>query len=201
MKRRSMAALVGTLGLVALFAAPAPAFGDAKGDRGQFGARLNGYQETPAISTQADGEFRARLRDSNTIEFELRYADLEGGDATAAHIHLGQRGVAGGVVAFLCGGGGKPNCPTGRSATVTGTIVANDIQALPAQGIAGPSDFQEVVRAMRAGVTYVNVHDATYPNGEIRGQIRGGNGVDDRGRNGDKDKDGKGNKGKGRKDD
>ena len=189
MKRRSMAALVGTLGLVAVFAAPAPAFGQDRDNGGQFRARLNGYQETPAISTQATGEFRARLRDSNTIEFELRYANLEGGNPSAAHIHLGQRGVAGGVVAFLCGGGGKPGCPASTSGTVTGTIVANDIQALPGQGIAGSSDFQEVVRAMRAGVTYVNVHNGTYGNGEIRGQIRGGEGPGEHRGNGRKDKD------------
>jgi len=188
MKRSSLAALVGTLGLAALLAAPAPAFGDDKDDKGQFRARLGGYQETPAISTQANGEFRARLRDNSTIEFELRYANLEGGSPSAAHIHLGQRGVSGGVVAFLCGGGGKANCPAAAAGTVTGTIVAADIQALPAQGIAGPAEFQEVVRALRAGVTYVNVHNATYPNGEIRGQIRRGEGPDDR-------------KGKDRKDD
>ena len=174
MRRHSMAALVGTLGLAALLVAPAPALGQGNtqgNGAGQFRARLTGYQEVPAISTRGNGEFRARLRDNATIEFELRYADLEGGNPSAAHIHLGQRGVNGGVVAFLCGGGGKPACPAANSGTVTGTITAGDIQALPAQGIAGPADFGEVVRALRAGVTYANVHNTAFPGGEIRGQI------------------------------
>jgi CHRD domain len=31
---------------------------------------------------------------------------------------------------------------------------------------------------MRAGLTYANVHTTNFPNGEIRGQIRGGGGGD-----------------------
>ena len=88
-------------------------------------------------------------------------------------------------MAFLCGGGGKPACPGAASGTVTGTIVAADIQALPAQGIAA-GEFNEVVAAVRAGVTYVNVHTSTYGNGEIRGQIGRGNGKAD-GHKGDDD--------------
>jgi hypothetical protein len=34
-----------------------------------------------------------------------------------------------------------------------------------------PSSFEELVRAMRSGVTYVNVHTTRWPDGEIRGQI------------------------------
>ena len=39
------------------------------------------------------------------------------------------------MAAFLCGGGSKPACPQG-SGTVTGTIVAADVQAIAAQGLA-----------------------------------------------------------------
>jgi CHRD domain len=181
---RRGALLLGSLGLLALLALPATAWAKEKEQgqgqgQGQFGAVLTGFQEVPAISTRGRGEFRARLRDNSTLEFELRYSDLEGGNPSAAHTHLGQRGVNGGVVAFLCGGGGKPACPPSTSGTVTGTIVAADIQAVPAQGIAGSADFAEVVAALRAGVTYVNVHNSTYPNGEIRGQIGRGNGKAD----------------------
>jgi CHRD domain len=189
---RRGALLLGGLGLLALLALPATAWaqgqgqGQAKGQgQGQFGAVVTGHQEVPAISTRGHAEFRARLRDSSTLEFELRYADLEGGNPSAAHIHLGQRGVDGAVVAFLCGGGGKPACPGATSGTVTGTIVAADIQAVPAQGLAA-NEFAELVAAMRAGVTYANVHTGTYGDGEIRGQIGRGNGkADDH--NGDDD--------------
>jgi hypothetical protein len=39
-----------------------------------------------------------------------------------------------------------------------------------AQGVA-PGEFAELVRAIRAGVTYANVHTTTHGSGEIRGQI------------------------------
>jgi hypothetical protein len=160
--------------------APAPALGQGQGPN-QFRASLSGFQEVPAISTKGRAELRLRLRNSNTLEFELQYSNLEGGNPSAAHIHLGQRGVNGAVVVFFCGGGGKPSCPTSTSGTVTGTIVAADIQptvAAQAQGITAATDaeFDELVAAIRAGVTYANIHNDTYKSGEIRGQIGRGDG-------------------------
>ena len=39
------------------------------------------------------------------------------------------------------------------------------------QGIAA-GQFEELVRAIKAGVTYANVHSSLFPSGEIRGQIK-----------------------------
>jgi hypothetical protein len=39
------------------------------------------------------------------------------------------------------------------------------------QGIA-PGEFAELVRAIRAGATYANVHTDKHPTGEIRGHIQ-----------------------------
>ena len=47
-----------------------------------------------------------------------------------------------------------------------------------AQGIA-PGEFDELVDAIRAGVSYANVHSTTYPMGEIRAQLRVREGDDD----------------------
>ena len=81
----------------------------------RFRAKLAGAHETPAISTNASGEFHARINDAgDEISYELTYAGLEGGNTLFAHVHLGQPDVAGGVMFFLCGGGGKPACPTSR---------------------------------------------------------------------------------------
>ena len=131
-------------------------------------ATLRGYQEVPAISTQAVGLFAAFVND-DAIAYTLTYLDLEGGAVAAAHIHFGQHDVNGGIVIHFCGTGNKPACPA-PPATITGTATAADVVAVAAQGIAA-GEITEVVRAIRAGKAYVNVHTATYPGGEIRGQI------------------------------
>ena len=135
-----------------------------------FHASLNGYHETPSISTQAFGEFDATLVDPATLHFVLTYSGLEGGNAAVAHVHFGQVGFPGGVSFFLCGGGGKPACPASTAATIEGDVTAADVVGPAAQGIAA-GQFDEIVSAMQAGQAYANVHTATFPSGEIRGQI------------------------------
>jgi len=135
-------------------------------------AFLTSFQENPDISSPGHGDFTAIIaRDDSHLDFELNYADLEGGAPAVAHIHLGKPGVNGGVMVFLCGGGGKPACPATTSGTVTGTIVPADVIGIPAQGVAAGT-LDEVLFAMRRGHAYVNVHNATFPSGEIRGQVR-----------------------------
>ena len=81
---------------------------------------------------------------------------------------------------FFCGGGGKPACPTTNSGTVSGTIAAADVVGPTAQGF-NAGDIAPVIAALRAGVTYANMHTAKFPGGEIRGQIFAGRRHDDRG--------------------
>jgi hypothetical protein len=141
---------------------------------GSFSAKLNGYNEVVgpgSISTIGRGRFEAKVdRSAKTITYRLTYV-LEN-PALVSHIHFAQRHVGGGVVAFLCGGGTKPACPAGvgAPATVTGTITPADVIGPASQGIE-PGSFDELVRAMKAGATYVNVHSSRWPAGEIRGQI------------------------------
>ena len=140
-------------------------------DQNEGRASLIGFQEVPAISTVAHGKLQLVIHE-DSITYELTFTGLTAA-ASAAHIHLGQRSVSGGVAAFLCGGGTKPACPAGTSdqATVTGTIVASDVIGPASQGMA-PGQFAELVHAIRSGVTYANVHNAVFGAGEIRGQIR-----------------------------
>lgn len=144
----------------------------ADGQR-NFRAALIGYEEVPAVSTGASGTLHARIAEGDgSIDYELTYQGIEGGNAFAAHIHVGQLGANGGVSAFLCGGGGKPACPT-TGGTVMGTIFPENVigpvtQQLPAGAL------DELIAAIRAGVTYANVHTPASPGGEIRGQLRPG---------------------------
>jgi len=172
----------------------AAAIADNDRDNGdRFSARLSGYNEvhfiagTPAlrgaISTQARGSFRAVIDDrAETIHYELSFEGLES-DVTQAHIHFGQRHTVGGIVVWLCQTAGTPapaavaaatpQCGGPRASTVSGTIVPAQVLTATGQGI-DAGEFDEVVRAIRAGRVYANVHSATFGSGEIRGQLRGG---------------------------
>jgi CHRD domain-containing protein len=167
MKKLWIYALVAAVCLLAFTGSVARAGDDGTALR----ASLNGFQEIPSKLTTGRGTFTATIS-SNSISYTLTYAGLST-PAVASHIHFAQRGVNGGVFAFLCGGGGKPACPP-AGGTVTGTITAADILApSPDQGLAA-GDFAGAVRALRSGNTYVNVHSTRFPAGEIRGQIGAG---------------------------
>jgi hypothetical protein len=167
-----------TAGLAIASLLCAGSWAGADDDHHKVKANLSGYQETPAtLSTPATGKLTAKIdNDAQTIDYKLSYEGFETA-AMAAHIHLGARATSGGVSAFLCGGGNKPACPP-AAGTVTGTITPADIIGPAAQGIA-PGEFAEVVRAIRAGAVYANVHSMARPGGEIRGQLRGDDDEDD----------------------
>ena len=180
------------------FSAAAAAEDRDEGNR--FSARLSGYNEvhfiaapTPAlrgaISTQASGSFRAVIDDgAEMIHYELSFEGLQA-DVTQSHIHFGQRSTVGAVVVWLCQTAGTPApaavaaatplCGGPRANTVTGTITPAQVLTATGQGI-DAGEFDEVVRAIRAGRVYANVHSATFGPGEIRGQLRGGDRGDDR---------------------
>jgi hypothetical protein len=171
-KRRWFSALIFVIPAVLAVATMAVA-----GDSGKTNFKadaLSGYQEAPAVSTMATGSFEASLNSAgDEISYTLSYSGLEG-SVTQAHIHLGQRDVSGGISVFLCsnlGNGpvGTQACPP-APATVTGTFTASSIVGPAGQGLT-TGEFEELVRAIRAGVTYANVHSTKFPGGETRGQI------------------------------
>jgi hypothetical protein len=170
MKMRAKFA-VGVGALTALAVAGAVALAQGGGD---FNERLTGYQEVPALSTSGKGKFRVSVRDGGSeLRYRLSYSGLEA-DPQQAHIHLGQRGVNAGIIVFLCsnlgnGPAGTQGCPD-APATIEGRLRAADVIGPSAQGIE-PREFGELLRALRAGATYVNVHTDKYTTGEIRAQI------------------------------
>lgn len=113
----------------------------------KFSASLNIGQEVPhpkGTKVGAIGHFDATLS-GTTLKWSLTFAHLSGA-ATASHIHTGVRGKSGPVLVALCG-----PCTSPASGTATVTAVE--------------------IKSIESGGTYVNVHTAKNPNGEIRGQI------------------------------
>ena len=137
--------------------------------------QLTSYEEVPALSTAASGAFRAFINDAaGTIRYTLSSSGLES-EVKMAHIHFGQLTVNGGISIWLCQTaefvdptGLAPTCV--QSGTVTGLLTQANVVGPAGQGIP-PTQFAEIVAAMRAGVAYVKVHSATFLGGEIRGQL------------------------------
>lgn len=168
------------LAMSSLLCAASASWADDGGHK-KFKAQLHGYNEPPSVSSTGSGEFRAKVgHDGASFEYDLSFQDLEG-DVLQAHIHLGQVGVNGGITIWLCGTttnpgpGGTPSCQGPRAGTASRIVTAADVVGPAGQGIAA-GEFEEVLRAMRSGVTYANVHSTRNPGGEIRGQIKGRDG-------------------------
>jgi len=174
-RARLVSVAVGVAVAAAAGTAAMAAGDDSGGGQNTLRERLTGYEEDPlALSTTGTGQFRVRINEAREeISYRLSYASLEA-TVTQAHIHLGGRAQSGAISVFLCsnlgnGPAGTQACPT-APATVSGTIRPADVIGPGGQGI-GAGEFAELVDAIRAGATYVNVHSTTYPGGEIRAQL------------------------------
>ncbi len=128
-----------------------------------FVAALSGDAQVPTpVDTGGTGLAVFSLSADGT---ELDYVLITNGvaDVTQAHIHVGAADANGGVAAFLF-----PSNPgtTVDGLLATGTLTDADVTAtIPSEDLAG------LVAEMQAGNTYVNVHNATYPAGVVRGQV------------------------------
>jgi CHRD domain len=137
-----------------------------------FSATLSGSEEVPPVPSDASGTAQFSIA-GEQITYTVTLSGLA--NPVVSHIHVGAAGVNGPVRLNLCGTGDPvPPCGTGDGVLVSGTN--GTTVGSP------PITFDELVTAMRAGETYVNVHtdDGVPPSntgpgdmasGEIRGQI------------------------------
>jgi CHRD domain len=149
---------------------------DSKNARGD----MNGYQEVPSISTTGLGTFMARISNDETrIDYVLTYSGLET-PITQSHIHFGQRSVNGGISVFLCNTPGfgppagtpaPPACQGTTAGTVEGSVTPAHVIGPNGQGIEPVTGWAELLRAIRVGHAYANIHTTRFPGGEIRGQL------------------------------
>jgi hypothetical protein len=174
-RARLLATAAAIAAAVAVTTTGSAALADGSHAQNNVRERLAGYAETPlALSTAGSGQFRLQINEkTQTITYQLSYTGLEG-TVTQSHIHFGSAAQSGGISVFLCtnlgnGPAGTQPCPAAPGA-VTGTLTPASVIGPAGQGIAA-GEFAELIAAIRAGSTYVNVHSTLYPAGEIRAQL------------------------------
>lgn len=175
-------ALVCALSLLTAGWLLAPAADAAPGDKGKpkdtVKVELTADDEVPIAISDASGGLLLTIDSvAGTIDYTLTYVALEG-NVTQAHIHIGQKNVAGGIVLWLCqtttnpapaAQSGTPTCPAGHSGTVSGTLTAANI--IPNVQAVGTDSLADVIDAIHRGKAYGNVHSSVSAGGEIRGQL------------------------------
>ena len=149
-----------------------------------FRARLIGVGETPIVVSGALGHATLTISDDEkSIKYELTYGGLEGntvpsGKVLFAHVHVGAPTVVGGVAVFFCGGGNtsatQAACPI--SGAVSGMWTSLDVVGPTSQGLdpanqGSDEAFARLVKAIKSGLSYANVHTTRSPGGEVRGQF------------------------------
>jgi hypothetical protein len=119
-------------------------------------------ESTTATSAATSGGLGGLLPQGLKVSFKLEVNNIK--DATAAHIHLGATGQNGDVIYPLFTGPQK-------TGTFSGVLAEGPLDSSNLTGPHKGKTFADLVGAVLSGGTYVNVHTAAHPNGEIRGQI------------------------------
>ena len=115
-------------------------------------ARITGTQEVPANPSTARGTFEGIFDPfSRVIAFRFEYSGLTA-NVTASHFHIAAAGVNGPVVVDFVSQGFQTG---NRSGEFVKVLTLTQVQA----------------DALIAGRMYVNIHNASFPGGEIRGQL------------------------------
>ena len=121
--------------------------GGVKGEMRGETVSLSGNNEVPPSGSSASGTARVAVGEDCSVTANVT---VSGMTATAAHIHTGAAGTNGPVAV--------PFNKTGDN-----TFAA----------ASGAKMNAEQCAAYKAGNTYVNVHSAAKPGGEVRAQLRG----------------------------
>lgn len=128
----------------------------------RYVADLAGQYEVPPVNTGGRGSAMFRRVGRDRLRYTLEVSGLQ--DITEAHIHQGKPGRNGPVVAWLFG--------PSRGTTISGLLARGTLRKADLVGPLRGKSIGALVRQMKAGNTYTNVHTTRYPDGEIRGQIR-----------------------------
>ena len=136
-----------------------------------YATTLTGTDENPPNASPATGTALVTIDDVlSTMRVETTFAGLIGGNATAAHIHCCVVAPANIGVAT-----GLPGFPATTSGTYDHTFDMTNSAVYSASFLANfgggtaVGSFNALIAGLNSGTAYLNIHDAIYPGGEIRG--------------------------------
>ena len=128
-----------------------------------FKAMLVGSESVPAVETMAKGDATFTvIKDEEALSYYVTVSDIE--NVTAAHIHLGKKGENGPPVALISN--------EKRVGKFSGTLAEGTITKKDLMGSMKDKSVEDLIKQIKKGDAYLNVHTDKYPNGEIRGQIK-----------------------------
>jgi hypothetical protein len=134
----------------------------------KFMIKLSGSNEVPAVNTAGTGVAIFQLSpDRKSLNYQLDLTKMNG--VMGAHIHSGKQGENGPVLAglFNAAMGGPPTgAVNGQLYPIKGTITSAHLQG-PLAG----KHISDLVKLLKTGGAYINVHTSQNQNGEIRGQV------------------------------
>ena len=129
------------------------------------GIALTGAQETPAVSSTATGSLDVfYTRETRILTYKIQWSSLAD-SVSGMHIHgVAPVGFAAGILQNIVAASNAvyPQKTSGKftyakSGSLSGTVLIDGVL------------FKE--ESLLNGLLYLNIHNATYPGGEIRAQI------------------------------
>ena len=131
-----------------------------------FTVELSGNEEVPPLQTDAKGSAEFTAPHFDNIGYSVNVSNID--KVTMAHIHSGKLGENGPPVVTLF------MTETPSTEPINGNLVSGNITNANLEGPMAGKTLIDLTKSMELGETYVNVHTEENPNGEIRGQIKGG---------------------------
>lgn len=131
-----------------------------------FNVELSGNEEVPPVQTDATGSAEFTAPHFDNISYSVEVSNID--KVTAAHIHSGKIGENGPIVVTLF------KAETLSTEPINGNLASGNITNANLEGPMAGKTVIDLTKSMELGETYVNVHTEENPNGEIRGQIKGG---------------------------
>lgn len=151
-----------------------------------YESHLNGSEEVPPVSTDAEGHFELEFTDDDmntgtssddelTADYTLRLSDIE--DVTMAHLHCGDDGEVGPPIVTLFDFGSNTQDFEDDEVDLADMSI-NDDDVMD-DDECDFNNLSDLMSGIEDGEVYINVHTTDHPEGEIRGQLAIADGDDD----------------------